>query len=58
MSIVELLSIYGTLWCCWNDDLLSEPERNKENILYETHKVIEITDPLQGLKPFHFISTN
>lgn len=50
MSIVELLSIYGTLWCCWNDDLLSEPERNKGKIIYETHKVIEITDPLQGFK--------
>ncbi len=36
MSIVELSSIYGTIWCCWNDDLLSEAERNKGKILYET----------------------
>lgn len=54
MSIVELLSIYGTLWCCWNDDLLSELERNKGKIIYETHKVIEITDPLQGFKSLSF----
>jgi hypothetical protein len=54
MSIVELLSIYGTIWCCWNDDLLSEAERNKGKILYETHKVIEITDPLQGFKSLSF----
>jgi hypothetical protein len=29
MSIVELLSIYGTTWYCWNNNLLSEAERNE-----------------------------
>ena len=54
MSIVELSSIYGTIWCCWNDDLLSEAERNKGKISYQTHKVIEITDHLQEFKSLTF----
>jgi hypothetical protein len=45
MSMVELLSIYGTIWCCWNDDLLAK-QKGIGKILYQTHKVIEITDPL------------
>lgn len=30
MSIVELLSLYGTIWCCGNNNLLNEAERNEE----------------------------
>ena len=37
-----------------DDDLLSKAERNKGKILYQTHKVIEITDPLQGFNSLSF----
>ena len=57
MLMVELLSIYGTIWCCWNDDLLAKQKGIKEKycIKLTSYRILILC---KDLNPFHFISTN
>ncbi len=53
MSMVELLSIYETIWCCWNDDLLAKQKGIKEKYCIKLTSYRN-TDPLQGFKSLSF----